>query len=211
MLLFLNFPGFNATFTNLDSNGRIGPTSVDNHYKGQDHDGEVKISNKFRGIQEWTVPYTGQYKIQAVGAAGGYDNHHNSAQYRGRGAKMVGTFILSRGETIQILVGQEGKIRSNDTSSGGGGGTFVVTESNTPLIVAGGGGGLKAVKSRHQGCDANTGTSGNSGHNSLWSGGTNGDGGKTGSQSDDPSGESNENNYFCLAQCKVSCCRKLLI
>ena len=211
MLLFLNFPGFNATFTTLNSNGRIGPKSVDNSYKGQDHDGEVKLSSTFKGIQQWTVPYTGQYRIEAVGATGGYDNHQNSAQYRGRGARMAGTFNLSQGEMIQILVGQEGKFRSHGTSSGGGGGTFVVTESNTPLIVAGGGGGIKDVKSRHQGCDANTSTSGNPGHNSAWSGGRNGYGGKTGNQSDDPSGESNENNYFYLTQCKVSCCRKLLI
>ena len=209
MLLFLNFPGFNATFTNLDSNRKLGPKSVDNPYKGQDHDGEVKILNTSRGIQEWTVPYTGRYRIEAVGAAGGYNNQ-SSSQYRGRGARMVGTFNLSQGEMIQILVGQEGK--SNPTSSGGGGGTFVVRASDTPLIVAGGGGGIKAVKSRHQGCDAKSGKSGNSGHNSSWSGGTNGDGGKTGSQSDDPSGESNENHhYFYLTQCKVSCCRKLLI
>ena len=196
MLLFLNFPGFNATFTNLDSNGRIGPKSVDNSYKGQDHDGEVKISSTFRGIQQWTVPYTGQYRIEAVGATGGYDNHQKSPQYRGRGARMIGTFNLSQGEMIQILVGQEGKIRSNGTSSGGGGGTFVVRGSNTPLIVAGGGGGLKAVKSRHHGCDANTSMSGNRGSKSLWSGGSNGDGGTTGSQNDGLSGESNENNYF---------------
>ena len=211
MLLFLNFPGFNATFTNLHTNGRLGPMSVYNLYKGQDHDGKVKISSTFRGIQQWTVPVAGQFKIEAVGAAGGYDNYQNSSQYRGRGAKMVGTFNLLQGEMIQILVGQEGKIRSHGTSSGGGGGTFVVRGSNTPLIVAGGGGGLKTVQSRHQGCDANTSTSGNPGHNSAWSGGRNGDGGKTGSQNDGPSGENNENNYFYLTQWKVSCYRILLI
>ena len=211
MSLFLNFPGFNATFTNLHTNGSLGPMSVYNLYKGQDHDGEVKISSTFRGIQQWTVPVAGQFKIEAVGAAVGYDGHQNSSQYRGRGAKMVGTFNLSQGEMIQILVGQEGEIRNHGWSSGGGGGTFVVRGSNTPLIVAGGGGGLKAVKSRHQGCDASTSTSGNPGHNSACSGGSNGDGGTTGSQSDDLSGESNEDNYFYLTQCKVSCYRKLLI
>jgi len=108
MLLFLNYPGFNATFANLGSSGRHGPktdAASEPLYKGQDQDGQVKILNKFRGIQQWTVPYTGQYRIKEVGAAGGYDNHQNSSQYRGRGARMVGTFNLSQGEIIRILVG----------------------------------------------------------------------------------------------------------
>ena len=55
---------------------------------------------------------------------------------------MKGTFRLSKGETIQILVGQEGGVNRQSQSSGGGGGTFVVSGSNTPLIIAGGGGGI---------------------------------------------------------------------
>ena len=53
---------------------------------------------------------------------------------------MIGTFSLSKGEIISILVGQEGGINSVSYSSGGGGGTFVVRGSSTPLIIAGGGG-----------------------------------------------------------------------
>ena len=194
LLLFLNYPGFNATFTNLGSSGREGTNSVGSHYEGQDHDGQVTLSG---GIQQWTVPYTGQYRIKAVGSAGGYNTKQSRSQYRGRGAKMVGTFNLLQNEKIQILIGQEGEIRNNYWSAGdGGGGTFVVTESNTPLIVAGGGGGLKAVKSRHQGCDASTSTSGNSGYRSSWSGGRNGEGGTTGNQNHDRSGEGNRNTYF---------------
>ena len=98
---------------------------------------------------------------------------------------MVGTFNLSKDELIQIIVGQEGGIKKNGTNSGGGGGTFVVKGSNTSLLVAGGGGGLRAVTSRHEGCDASTNTSGNPGYNS-WSGGSNGDGATTGD--DGPSG-----------------------
>ena len=75
--------------------------------------------------------------------------------------------------------------------------------------MAGGGGGLKSITERHLGCDANRSTSGNPGHKSPESGGNNGDGGKTGSQFDDASGESNESNYFHFT--KVSCCRKRLI
>ena len=112
------------------------------------------------------MPYKGDYKIEAIGAAGGYDIYTNSGQYRGRGAKMKGTFRLLKGEKIQILVGQEGGINRQSHSSGGGGGTFVVRGSNTPLIIAGGGGGIEGASSRHSGCDASTGTAGNAGYKS---------------------------------------------
>ena len=124
------------------------------------------------------MPYTGDYRIEAIGAAGGYDAESNSAQYRGRGARMIGTFRLSKDEIIQILVGQEGGINSISYSSGGGGGTFVVRGNNTPVIIAGGGGGVLTVQSRHAGCDANTTTTGNTGYRS-WSGGSNGHGAQT--------------------------------
>ena len=211
-MLFFAYSGFDATFTSLGASGKSGPTSLGNHYTGQDHDRQVTVLSS--GIQQWTVPYTGQYRMEALGAAGGYDEHQNSAQYRGRGARMVGTFNLSQGEIIQILVGQEGGIRHNDLSSGvgggggGGGGTFIVRGSNTSLIVAGGGGGLRAVTSRHEGCDANTNKSGNPGYKSL-SGGSNGNGAETGD--DKPSGESDRvtksllhENVFDLQNCRFS-------
>ena len=127
------------------------------------------------GIQQWTVPQTGNYRIEAIGAAGGYDTGKESAQYRGRGARMIGTFSLYKGEIIQILIGQEGGINYVYAGSGGGGGTFVVRESNTSLIIAGGGGGVARVSSRHSGCDASRSTTGNPGYKS-WSGGSDGHG-----------------------------------
>ena len=173
LLLFHYYLGFDALFTNLGASGRYGPTSLGNDYTGQDHDGQVTLSS---GIQHWTVLYTGKYKIEAIGAAGGYDTNSSNAKYRGRGTRMIGTFIFSKGEIIQILVGQEGGInRNGEGSAGGGGGTFVVRGSNTSLIIAGGGGGIHAVQSRHAGCDANRSTAGNPGHKS-WSGGSNGHG-----------------------------------
>ena len=130
------------------------------------------------GIQQWTVPHTGDYRIEAIGAAGGYEKYSNRGQYNGRGARMKGTFRLLKGETIKILVGQEGGINTRGSSSGGGGGTFVVRGSNTPLIIAGGGGGIENAYSRHSGCDASTGTTGNPGYRS-WSGGSGGHGATT--------------------------------
>ena len=175
LLFFFNTKAFTAVFTNLNATGRFGPTSLGSHYTGQDHDGQVTLSS---GIQQWTVPYTGEYRIEAIGAAGGYDGYRNSAQYRGRGARMIGTFSLCQDEIIQILVGQEGGIKNDSRSSGGGGGTFVVRGSNTTLLVAGGGGGIQTARSRHEGCDASTSTTGNPGYNS-WSGGSNGHGAQT--------------------------------
>ena len=125
------------------------------------------------GIQHWIVPYSGDYKIEAIGAAGGYDSGSGSHRYRGRGAKMIGIFSLMKGETIKILVGQEGGINRVGRSAGGGGATFVVRGSNTPLIIAGGGGGIESARSRHGGCDASTATSGGAGYRS-WSGGSSG-------------------------------------
>ena len=130
------------------------------------------------GIQQWTVPHTGDYRIEAIGAAGGYDINSNRGQYQGRGARMKGTFRLIKGEKIQILVGQEGGINRHSQSSGGGGGTFVVRGSNTPLIIAGGGGGIETASSRHSGCDASTRTAGSPGYRS-WSGGSGGQGATT--------------------------------
>lgn len=173
--VILHISGFNAVFTNLNRTGRTGPKSLDNHYAGQDHDGQVSLS---RGIQLWTVPYSGHYRIEAIGAAGGYNEQRDGiyAEYRGRGARISGTFVLINGEIIQILVGQEGG-KSERTSSGGGG-SFVVKETNDCLVIAGGGGGVIDPQSRHAGCDASANTTGNPGYRS-WSGGSNGHGSQT--------------------------------
>ena len=190
-ILFHQPVSFSAVFTNLGASGRLGPTSLGSYYSGQDHDGQVTLHS---GIQQWTVPKTGDYRIEAIGAAGGYDNYNgNSSHYRGRGARMKGTFSLSRGETIQILVGQEGGINNVRNTAGGGGGTFDVRGSSTPLIIAGGGGGIEALLSRRTGCDASTGTAGRAGYKS-WSGGSGGHEATT--ADNDNSGE--KKYYACL-------------
>jgi len=171
-LVCFEYPDFKAVFTNLGATDRLGPTSLGSHYSGQDHDGQVTLVS---GIQRWTVPYTGDYRIEAVGAAGGYDRYSTKGQYQGRGARMIGTFHLTKDQIIQVLVGQDGGVNRNSDSSGGDGGTFVVRGSNTPLIIAGGGGGIERVISRHTECDASTSTSGRAGYKS-WSGGSGGHG-----------------------------------
>ena len=114
----------------------------------------VMFSNTDTGrtgtIQEWIVPQTGQYRITAVGAKGAGKNG-------GRGAKMSGVFVLTKGEVLKILVGQTGtvgtwqrNIQETYHLPGGGGGTFVVKSDNTPLIVAGGGGGYYGSDDRYR-------------------------------------------------------------
>ena len=55
-------------FTTLGMSARRGPVRIEGHYAGQDHDGQVTLSS---GIQQWTVPHTGEYRIEAIGASGG--------------------------------------------------------------------------------------------------------------------------------------------
>ena len=167
-------------FTNLGKNGSEGPKSIGCHYKDQDHDGQVTVSS---GIQVWTVPHTGEYRIEAIGASGGY-SADSFIKTGGRGARMIGNFNLTKDEIIHVLVGQKGeKGNSNPKTAGGGGGTFVVRENNKPLIIAGGGGGIKNISEQHPGCDASINTKGNGGYNSpLGSGGSNGNGGKRSSR-----------------------------
>ena len=162
-------------FTNLGKIGSEGPKSIGSHYKDQDHDGQVTVSS---GIQDWTVPRTGEYRIEAIGASGGY-SEDSFIKTGGRGARMIGNFNLTKDEIIHVLVGQKGeKGNGNPKTAGGGGGTFVVRENNKSLIIAGGGGGIKNISEQHPGCDASINTTGNGGYNfPLGSGGSNGNGG----------------------------------
>ncbi|XP_046862480.1 glycine-rich cell wall structural protein 1.8-like [Xenia sp. Carnegie-2017] len=171
------FRPFNANFTNLGATGRQGPTSIGQHYNGQDHVNMVRV---LKGIQYWTVPYTGTYEITAVGAQGGYDRYGST--YRGRGAYMKGDFGLKKGEVLKILVGQKAPANTQSQTAGGGGGSFVARNNNVPLLVAGGGGGLENLKKRLENCDASIKTSGKNNKCVTpcgnWAGGVNGQGAK---------------------------------
>ena len=94
---------------------------------------------------------------------------------------MKGTFIMTKGTVLNIVVGQRGgdsvevqggEITTNTASelglssnvegyagTGGGGGSFVYTTSNVLLLAAGGGGG---ASNGHKGVDGQAGTSGTS-------------------------------------------------
>ncbi len=127
------------TFTNAGATGANGPTQgqINTAYLSTNLNGAVTVSN---GIQSWTVPTSGNYRIEARGAQGGGTINTTG----GLGATMVGTFALVGGEVIKILVGQEGD-NGGSGPGGGGGGSFVVrtpyTTTASALIIAGGGSG----------------------------------------------------------------------
>jgi hypothetical protein len=117
------------------ASGASGPTQAqcDAAYTGTGLSGEIIVTG---GIQQWTVPVTGTYLISASGAQGG-----TSQNTGGLGALESGTFSLTGGTVLQILVGQRGTGSSSANQCAGGGGASYVVSAGTPLIIAGGGGG----------------------------------------------------------------------
>lgn len=168
------------TFTNVNITGQNGPTlanclSVYNTAANTWLNNTSFFNVITQGIQLWTVPVTGSYTITAKGARGGTGNAGTSLA-----ASCTGTFSLTQGDIIKIMVGQAGGSASSGCSGSkgaGGGGTFVTTNANSPLIVAGGGGGVSA-DSRNTNYNANpSNTSGSQGQDGGGAGGTGGGGG----------------------------------
>jgi hypothetical protein len=178
------------TFTNAGATGWTGPTigQMRSAYSPSwtDADNFLSVTGTYGGIQEWTVPLTGSYRIEAYGAKGG-----STSSYRGGyGARMRGDFTLTKGEIIQILVGQMGVLgqHGNQPSTylcGGGGGTFVIktpynSSTSSILVIAGGGGGAAQNSWTNRigagGTTATSGTGGGSSNNN-YAGGSGGNGG----------------------------------
>ena len=143
---------------------------------------DTSFFNTSSGIQYWTVPSTGTYRIEAEGARGAYPRGG------GYGARMRGDFSLEEGEVVRMVIGQTGQQGGHPwggTQGSGGGGTYVTrtphNSNGSILVVAGGGGAGTGTPWSNQGGDsANTGTSGNgggSGGGSSGNGGTSGNGG----------------------------------
>jgi hypothetical protein len=137
-------------------------------------------------IQTYTVPAgVTSISIDARGAQGGGSNGGAG----GLGAQMTGTFAVTPGEVLNIVVGQQGLLQAGgnpQNSSGGGGGTFVYRTGPTLLVAAGGGGGKcnysgsgalhadaagQVTTNGGASSDGNPGgTAGNGGPAGLWSG-----------------------------------------
>lgn len=160
---------------------RTGPSQkkVRDAYAGAIPGGDIRVDN---GIQIWTVPLTGTYRITAKGAQGGTGPRSGSGGY---GAMTRGDFMLEQGSELHVLVGHEG--RRNEVMVGGGGGSFVFTgyDATEPLLAAGGGGayGVGNASTHVDRAHANTDPSGKAGfgnpHGSTQNvpGGTGGNGG----------------------------------
>jgi hypothetical protein len=136
------YPFRKHTFTPCGATGSTGPTLAQCRAEYPPWaDTYLDMDETSRpGIQRWVVPRTGAYRIEAAGAQGG-------GPFGGKGARLRGTFDLTAGERLEILVGQQGL--DNGVVKGGGGGSFVATEaSGAPLVVAGGGGGADSAADR---------------------------------------------------------------
>ncbi|MSQ83664.1 MAG: DUF4215 domain-containing protein [Myxococcales bacterium] len=127
----------NVSFKTCGQSGKSGPnlSQCQAAYNGSSLANTVTVNG---GIQSWTVPADGTYRIEAWGARGALNGLSNAGA---AGAHMRGDFVLKKGTVLKILVGQMGSKSPSATSSSGGGGTFVVLADNTALVVAGGGGG----------------------------------------------------------------------
>jgi hypothetical protein len=169
-------------FTTCGASGRFGPnqTQCNTNYTNTTLQGLVNVAN---GLQNWTVPASGIYKIEVYGAASGVGTYSGTT-VSGKGTYMSGQFSLNSGDILKIIVGQKGGSSSGGSynGAGGGGGTFVVYANNTPLIIAGGGGASGGYSSytptSYQGQNATTNTTGGSSARGG-AGGSNGTGGTT--------------------------------
>ncbi len=187
-----------VVFTTCSATGRFGPSQADcdSAYAGSDLFGAVTVTG---GIQQWTVPATDLYTIQANGARGG-DGVGLSASSN-MGAIMQGNFELNAGDVLNIVVGQNGGngVGNCNCGGGGGGGSFVYTGQigGTGLLLAAGGGGggagsCQSNGSRSVGNTSESGYQGGNGSNDNNSrsgpGGQNGQGGSSASLGGDYNG-----------------------
>ncbi len=169
------------TFTNCGQTGRTGPTlsTCRSSYSTSWDENPAFFNMTTQGVQEWTVPADGTYRIEAYGAQGGHSIYNG-----GLAARMRGDFTLSAGDVLYIVVGQKGGNESSNTnrSGGGGGGSFVYSSPSTLLLAAGGGAGKTGYSGgsyNFSSANANSSTGGNAG--SGWSDGSGGAGGSGGS------------------------------
>jgi len=98
-------------------------------------------------VQTFVVPdCVTSLTIEAFGAQGGKNNP--CSQQGGRGARMKGTFVVTPGESLSVIVGERGKDRGSNQaneSGTGGGGSFIFRPGNQALLLAAGGGGGGAI------------------------------------------------------------------
>jgi hypothetical protein len=119
-------PAITTTYYASQSNGLAGSQTF--NYSGSIVNFVVPV-----GVNSITINAKG-----AQGGAGGTAPVGSG----GLGANMTGTFAVVAGQTLKVLVGQQGQGTAISSGASGGGGTFVTDNSNNPMIIAGGGGGV---------------------------------------------------------------------
>ena len=134
-------------FTSAGATGATGPTlaqCIAAYGSWASSTSNLKMTTQ--GIQQWVVPFSGNFTITAAGAPGGAANGYSG----GAGRVVTGTFTLTKNEVVNIVVGQAGtQWYNNGPSTGGvsswggtgGGGSFVVCADSSILLISGGGGG----------------------------------------------------------------------
>jgi hypothetical protein len=125
----------------------------------------------------FTIPaWASSITLTAKGAQGGSNRNYGTTG--GYGAVLTGTFAVTPGAVLNLLVGGAGTDAKGAPS--GGGGTFIATATNTALLVAGGGGGAGSSYNATL-INASLTTSGNAGYGGTsGAGGTGGGGGSAG-------------------------------
>jgi trimeric autotransporter adhesin len=123
-------------------------------------------------IVNYTVPAgTTSLVITARGAQGGASSYFSG----GQGASMSGSFAVTPGQVLKILVGQQPASGSN--AGGGGGGSFVWDDATGTLLIAAGGGGGGGFSGSQAGLNAVITNDGTNGGTLSSGGGVSGNGG----------------------------------
>jgi len=179
-----------ATFTSAGVIGQTGPTLAQcrTAYSTAGYTwASTFLDMTTQGYQLWTVPKTGDYVVRCAGASiytlsgGGY----------GKGIIIETTLSLTKGDQIQLLVGQRGTpVNAGASETNGAGGGSFVASGTTPaagvcLVAAGGGGSFRqdsAAGAVSQNAVATTSGAAGTGAAST-AGGTAGSGGNNGGYS----------------------------
>ncbi|CAL5224750.1 g7485 [Coccomyxa viridis] len=146
--------------TTLGNNGPNGPTSVDGYATSPQpacldlgtqlvQSGALAIVPAGSGVQRFTVPVTGTYKLDVNGAG---SVSADSSAPQGGGAMVTGQIVLTQGTYLYTAIGQQA-MRQDASALGGSGGTFIYSSTSpngindtsgnpTLLLVAAGSGGI---------------------------------------------------------------------
>lgn len=142
--------------------------------------------------KQYTVPYTGLYSINAMGAQGQSYGSYTG----GYGGSVTGTFWLRKGEILTYVVGGQNGYNGGGSASSfgnGGGMTSVVSNQKGTLMIAGGGGGAFSHGNGNAGGSAASVINGNNGQSGMAGGGGGYQGGTAGERID----------HYHVASCNV--------